>query len=333
MPSVTIRDVARYAGVGVATVSRVLNDNQNVRADTRERVLQAIDSLNYTPNLAARQLSGGKTMVIGVVTPYLTIPSFSERLAGIQRVLWDSRYDLVLHSVRSPENLEGKLRRLLRQKRIDGTILLSPPPLDKTLWDINPDMPIIVLDSPHTATGHPTIMIDDQAGGEMVARYLLQIGHQRIGFVGDELESIFGETSNKRRFDGFQATLAMAGLDLPMKWCRFGEMGSDTARRQAWEILSQAERPTAVFASSDVKAFDVINVAREMNLRVPQDLAVIGFDDIEAAHYMQLTTVRQYLHATGVQAADLILAWVRDDRIPEQAVYQRSVDIVVRNTT
>ncbi len=319
MASVTIRDVARHAGVGVATVSRVINGNDNVREDTRRRVLRAIDQLNYVPNVAARQLSGGKTLVIGVVTPYLTTPSFSERLAGIQTVLWDSKYDIVLHSVRSPEDLSGKMRTLLTQKRVDGIILLTPPRLDDDLWKIDPEMPVVVVDSLNLQERYPTLVIDDARGGRLAVEYLIRKGHRDIGFVGDELQSIFGVTSNKYRFDGFQKVLRAHGIPSQPDWYRFGPMGSESAQRQAREVLSEPQRPTAIFASSDVKAFNVINVAQGMGLRVPEDLAVIGFDDIEAARYMNLTTVRQHLRATGQHAARLMLAWLQDDVVPDHS--------------
>jgi len=332
MTSVTIRDVARAAGVGVATVSRVINGSPNVREDTRLRVLQTIDMLNYVPNVAARQLSGGKTLVIGVVTPYLTMPSFSERLAGIQTVLWDSKYDIVLHSVRNPDDLAGKLRTLFTQKRVDGIILLTPPHLDDGLWKIAPEMPVIVVDSLHLVDRYPTLVIDDVTGGRLAVEYLVREGHRDIAFIGDDLESIFGVTSNKYRFDGFQEALRVNNIPERPDWYSLGPLGSETAQQQAHEILGQSERPTAIFATSDIKAFNVISVAQTMGLRVPDDLAVIGFDDIEAARYMNLTTIRQYLRYTGERAAQLLLSWLQDEVMPEPRTRLCQVDVVERGT-
>ena len=332
MASVTIRDVARHAGVGVATVSRVINGNDNVRDDTRQRVLRSIELLDYVPNVAARQLSNGKTLVIGVVTPYLTMPSFSERLAGIQAVLWDSKYDIVLHGVRSPDDLAGKMRTLLSQKRVDGIILLTPPRLDDKLWDIAPDIPVVVVDSLHLLERYPTLVIDDETGGMLAVEYLIQRGHHKIGFIGDDLESAFGVTSNKYRFDGFLTALRSHNIPEYRVWYSFGPLGGASAQAQAREILAGPERPTAIFASSDVKAFNVVNVAQSMGLRVPDDLAVIGFDDIEAAHYMNLTTIRQHLHMTGERAAQLLLTWLQDEVMPEPLVQLCQVDIVERGT-
>jgi len=332
MPPVTIRDVARHAGVGVATVSRVLNDNQHVREDTRERVLDAIEQLNYVPNIAARQLSGGKTMTIGIATPYLTIPSFAERLAGIQQVLWNSRYDLTLHSVRTTSQLENKLRTLLEQNRVDGIMLLSPPPLGESLWETNPDMPVVVVDSHYPVGLFPTIAIDDERGGRIGTEFLIDHGHRHIGFVGDEIESTFGVTSNKYRYDGFLAALDAHDLPHNPDWCRFGAMDRTVAERHVREVLAQPNRPTALFVSSDIKAFVAMNVAREMGLEIPADIAIIGFDDIEAASFMGLTTVRQHLYDTGRQAAELLLGWLRSNEPPTPTIVYRSVDIVERRT-
>jgi DNA-binding LacI/PurR family transcriptional regulator len=238
----------------------------------------------------------------------------------------------VLHSVRSPDDLTGKIQTLLKQKRVDGIILVTPPKLDDTLWAIAPDMPIVVVDSLHLQDRYPTLVIDDARGGTLAVEYLIAKGHRDIGFVGDELESVFGVTSNKYRYDSFRAVLRAHGIPERPAWYRFGPLGSETAQQQAYEVLSQDQRPTAIFASSDVKAFNVMNVAQGLGLRVPDDLAVMGYDDIEAAHYMNLTTVSQHLHATGELAARLLLRWLQDDVMPDPLVHLCSVDIVARGT-
>ncbi|MEL6150257.1 MAG: LacI family DNA-binding transcriptional regulator [Chloroflexota bacterium] len=332
MPTVTIRDVAKTAGVGIATVSRVLNGSEQVRPDTRQRVLEAIDSLGYVPNDAARQLSGGKTMDIGIVTPFFTVPSFSERLAGIQQMLWDSQYDLVLHSVSSPRKLEGKLVSLLRQNRVDGVILLTPPRLPADIHDINPNIPIVVLDSHYFKDSCPGILIDDVRGGRIATEYLIEHGHRHIGFIGDEPEDDFGFTSTTHRYRGYQVAMQRAELPLRDDWCFLGSIGHAAARKHARTLLSLPQRPTAVFATSDIKAFDVINVAQEMGLRVPEDIAVIGFDDIEASRYMKLTTVRQHLYDGGRQAAATLLDMLAADDFTTAMHHTMPLEIIERET-
>lgn len=331
MTSVTIREVAARAGVGVATVSRVLNGNPNVKEDTRQRVLKAVTDLNYIPNMAARQLSGGKSHVIGIVTPFFTVPSFSERLAGIQHVLWESAYDLVLYSVRSSEHMAQKLHMLLKQQRVDGMILLTPPRLDVNLWDANPNMPIVVVDSQDYIGRYPTVYVDNHEGGQTAAQYLIGKGHWRLGFIGDEVENSFGFSVTADRFAGFCAALDLHSIRKNPDWYRFGQMDSVIARRHAREVLTMGERPNAIFATSDVKAFEVINVAHELGLRVPHDLAVIGFDDITPARYMQLTTIRQHLFESGVRGARMMLNCLNGS--DNLTTYRQSLRIIERLTT
>lgn len=307
MPSVTIRDVARRANVGVATVSRVINNSENVKLETRQRVLTAIDELGFVPNAAAQQLSGGKTYIIGVVTMYFTLPSFADRLSGVQAVLQDTIYDLVLYSVSSPEHLARQLERLFSQRRVDGVILLTPPYVPDTVLQLRDEIPIVIVDPAFAFDNFPQLIVDDVRGGQLATRHLIEQGHTHIGFIGDERDSQFGFTSTSKRFAGFQQVLSEMSLPVNPQWYHFSPVAHHSGRIHAERLLSMDERPSAIFATSDVKAFDVINVANEMGLRVPDDIAVIGFDDIEAARYMRLTTVNQHLTHSGELAAQMLL--------------------------
>ncbi|MDZ4669647.1 MAG: LacI family DNA-binding transcriptional regulator [Phototrophicales bacterium] len=329
----TIKDVADRAQVGIGTVSRVLNNSTQVRAETRERVNRAIEELGFIPNPAARQLSGGKTSVIGVITPFFTQPSYVERLAGIQSSLYDSDYDLVLYSINSREHFHNRIQNLLTQRRTDGLILLTPPRIDtKNLPELD-NMPIVVLDSPHMPH-YPTLRIDDLAGGKLATEYLLSCGYDRIGFIGDRLDDPdFGSGATQYRFEGMQLALAAAGAPKNHRWYRFGGLGHNIARTHTYELLSMSDRPRAIFADSDIKAFDVMNVAQEMGLRVPEDVAIIGFDDIDASRYMMLTTVRQPLGDSGIQTVELLLDWLLNKNEPEKMMYLLPLTIIPRGTT
>ncbi|MEM6282258.1 MAG: substrate-binding domain-containing protein, partial [Chloroflexota bacterium] len=169
-------------------------------------------------------------------------------------------------------------------------------------------------------------------GGRLATEYLIEHGHRHIGFIGDELENDFGFTSTSHRYAGYSQALVHAGLPVRDEWCFLGAMGHEPAREHARALLSLPNRPTAVFATSDIKAFDVINVAQEMGLRVPEDIAVIGFDDIESARYMKLTTVRQHLYEGGRQAASLLLEMLAADDPPENVQHTMPLDVVERHT-
>jgi DNA-binding LacI/PurR family transcriptional regulator len=296
------------------------------------RVLSAIQELNYTPNIAAQQLSSGKTYTVGVLTPYFTLPSFVQRLAGVQEVMHDSAYDLVLHSVHSPEHLDEKIHTLLRQKRVDGLIILSPPPLNEEIWHNVDDIPVVIIDG---RTNHPYAhyIIDNHQGGQLAATYLIEKGYQRIGFVGDEPVNRFGFTSSLHRFEGFKVAIKAAGYEINQSWYGFGVHGKQMAYEMALNILTQPEPPDAVFAASDVQAMGVLAAASELGLQVPEDIAVMGFDNLEVAEYIRLTTVHQPLHESGRLGALELLERLSASAKNYDAIYhQLPLEVVVRAT-
>ncbi len=309
MQSPTIRDVAKHAQVSVATVSRVLNNSARVREHTRQRVLTAIEELGFSPNSAARQLSGGKTYTIAVFSPLFTRPAFVERLAGIQHTLESSDFELVLFSVRSINQLNQQLSTLARQNRFDGLIMLSVSFEESLIFEANPDLPVIVIDD-ERASCYPSVVIDNVQGGQIATEHLINQGHRDIGFIGDEQDRVFGFNSSQRRFKGFQQALEANQLESNPIWNAFGPHARHVAHEQAKHILSLSHRPTAIVTASDTQAFGVLMAAEELGIRVPDDVAVIGFDNIEPAEYMNLTTVHARMFESGQLGAQILLDWV-----------------------
>ena len=303
----TIRDVARHAKVGVGTVSRVLNDSPLVSEDARQRVHQTIDRLGYRRSSTARSLSLGRTQMIGVVAPFFTSSSVLERLRGVVGRLRDhGDYDLVLFDVETLTQRDDAFRSFARTDRVDGLLVMSLRPTDEEVESLRREgLPVVLVDVVHPAL--PRIVIDDVLGGTMATEHLLAKGHTLIGFVGDE-PTPFGFTSSERRRQGMARALRRAGI----KWNSALEFraphGREEARASAERLLSLPEPPTAIFAASDVQAMGVLEAARSGGLRVPEDLAVIGFDDIEVAEVLGLTTVRQPLRETGARGVELLLA-------------------------
>jgi DNA-binding LacI/PurR family transcriptional regulator len=303
----TARDVARHAGVSVATVSRVLNDSSVVTPATRDRVRAAIDELGFRRSSTARSLSVGRSQAIGVVAPFFTTPSVVERLRGVVGRLARRGYDLLLLDIEAPEQRAGALLDFAQRDRVDGLLVISLPLSDDEIAVLKRDqLPVVLVDVAHPQLPH--VVIDDLHGGQLASDHLLAKGHLRIGFVGDAPDNPFGFTSSERRREGFRRALRHAGIEPDPSLEQFGPYGLDEARPLAKALLQHTDPPTAIFAASDMQAIGVLQTADALGLRVPQDLAVIGFDDIDMAAILGLTTIRQPLWETGARGADLLLA-------------------------
>ena len=329
--NVTIRDVAKHAGVGVGTVSRVLNESESVRDSTRVKVLSAIEELNYSPSSVARYLSGGKSMAIGVVVPFFTNDSVVRRLQGVVSVLGNSDYDLVLFDVEKSEKGEELLTNIVQRSLVDGLLILSLLPAQSDLERfLESGIPAVMVDASHPDL--PSIVVDNESGAWQAARHLLALGHRRIGYLSDHPNNPFNLAPVVDRFAGYCGALNEAGLAYDADLYVESLVDRDDARQKAYKLLEQEERPTAVFAYCDIQAIGVIEAARDLGLRVPQDLSVIGYDGIEAAEYMQLTTIRQSLYDSGVKGAELLLQ-VMDGRAPADKKIVLPTELVVRETT
>jgi LacI family transcriptional regulator/LacI family repressor for deo operon, udp, cdd, tsx, nupC, and nupG len=326
----TIRDVARRAGVSVATVSRVLNEIPVVRSEMRDRVQLAIAELGYRPSSTARSLSLGRSQAIGVVAPFFTTPSVVERVRGVSERVGRQGYGLMLFDVETPEQRAGAFRDFARLDRVDGVLVISLPLVDEEVQALERDrLPVVMVDIAHPRL--PNVVIDDERGGELAARHLLTRGHRRIGFVGDLRSNPFGFTSSERRRTGFRRTLDRAGVPTDDSLDCRGRHGRDEARALAIGLLRRRDRPTAVFAASDTQAIGVLEAANMLGLDVPGDVAVIGFDDVEIAPVLGLTTVRQPLRQSGQRGADMLLAAIAGAHAEPTDL--APLEVVARRTT
>ncbi|MGH8573504.1 MAG: LacI family DNA-binding transcriptional regulator [Gammaproteobacteria bacterium] len=298
--------MAARAGVGVGTVSRVLNQSPRVAAATRERVLRAIDELGFRPSQTARRLSLGQTQTLGVIAPFFAQSSVVERLRGVDDVIGGSAYDLTIFNVHTAEQRLHAFQRFARRDRLDGLLVISIPLSEGEIDTLErADLPVVLVDVAHPRLPH--VATDDVLGGRLVAQYLLAAGHRRIAFVGYPAENPLGMLSTSRRLRGLRAALRSAGVRLSEANVKRGSVGRGGARRLTDELLALPRAPTAIFADSDVQAFGVISAVEAAGLSVPRDLSVIGFDDIELAGALGLTTLRQPLRASGERGAELLL--------------------------
>jgi LacI family transcriptional regulator len=327
----TIADVAKHAGVGLGTVSRVLNGSPQVRESTRARVLSSIEILDYRPNPRARGLSRGRCQTLGVVVPFFTHASAVERLRGVVAALDTSRYDLVLFNVESPVHRDQHLASITGRDRADGLLIMSLPIPGRDLDRLTAaGVPIVLVDA--RGKGVPAVVTDDVAGGRLATRHLVDLGHRSIGFIGDDPKNSFGFTSSAQREHGYAVVLAEAGIPHRAELVRHGAHERGLAERLATELLAEPDPPTAIFASSDVQATGVLAAAAALGIRVPDDLSVIGFDDIELAGYVGLTTVHQPLFESGELGARLLLDAVSGE-LPPAVEHVIPIELVERVTT
>ncbi|MFO7679530.1 MAG: LacI family DNA-binding transcriptional regulator [Chloroflexota bacterium] len=305
MDTITIRDVAKKAGVGVGTVSRVLNDSSSVSANTRKKVQFAIEELQYTPNPAARRLSRGKTMVIGAIVPYFTNPSVVRRLQGVVATITESDYDLILFDIESEDRRDVFLRNVPRRHIVDGLLVISFTPTDEEAgYLLESQIPVVLIDAYHPSLSR--VIVDNISGGYQATKYLIDLGHRQIGFISDYLEDPFNSPV-RHRFEGYKKALAEADISFNPDYHRQGIHGRSQANEMTRQLMALHNPPTAIFAYSDTQAIGVMEAARELGIKIPDQLSVIGFDNIEAAEYLRITTIRQALHESGVNGCNLLL--------------------------
>ncbi len=326
----TIYDVARTAGVSIATVSRVLNDPRKVNEETRLVVLNAIDRLGFVPKAEARARAMRSTGRIGVLTPFFTAPSFVQRLRGAAEVLSKYNYELVIYTVYSSERLNTYLDTLPIAHSLDGLIILSLQFSDLYAERLaSHGLETVLVEYPHSALN--SVEIDDVAGGRLAAEYLLQKGHTSFGFIGDTTVPEFGIHPITLRLAGYRRGLNEAGAELRDEHTLLVPYDMETTRTRGREYLKSSNHPSAIFAATDLQATAMLRAARDLGLKVPQDVAILGFDDLDLADYVGLSTICQHLDESGRVAAELLLARLADPKRPVQHI-QLPLSVITRET-
>ena len=290
-----------------------------------------MDELDYSPNPFARRLSLGKSLSLAVIVPFFTRPSFVERLRGVEAAIAETEYDLVLYNVETVDRRDQCFRRVPRRERIDGLLILSISPSDDHAEHIcSSGVPTVLVDAHHQEL--PRIVVDDVEGGHIAARHLIELGHERVGFVGDTYPNAFNFTSSYHRYTGYKKALAEAGMTHAPRYYVTGEHSVDVAAELTHQLLSLPEPPTAIFAASDTQAMGVLEAARDRRVAVPDELSVVGCDDIEIAEYLNLTTVRQPLFESGWRGTHCLLQ-VMAEEAPGKGCEKLPVELMIRGTT
>lgn len=321
---VKMADVARAAGVSVATVSKVVNGRDGISAATFEKVLTAVDELGYETSLGARSLRSHKTNVLGVLVAEFE-PFSTELLKGVSEAIGATDYELLAYSGGHRGRAVGWERRSLGRlagSLIDGAIIVTP-----TVVDAGSGIPVVAVD-PHTGpVGVPTIDSDNLAGAVLATTHLIELGHRRIALLGGrpDLESA------RLREQGFRQAMATAGLPVDESLVVVGGYRPETTEGPARQLLGRDDRPTAVFATNDLSAIRTMEVVVELGLVVPDDLSVIGFDNVpeSALASPPLTTISQPLHEMGATALETLVRLL-EGRGPEPTHVRLPTSLVER---
>ncbi|WP_284943800.1 LacI family DNA-binding transcriptional regulator [Acidisoma cladoniae] len=334
-PRPTIRDVARVAGVAVSTVSYVVNDSGHVSPETRLRVTSAIRALRYEPNTMARNLKTGKASSIGLIAPDLANPYFAAVAAGVQEAAQASDILLVLCTTQSQPHWEDYYSHVVRARRLDGLIFLSGSGmLTASLLELIQRGLVVLVDEKLPGLDVPAVTSNNRRGARAVAGHVLDMGHRRIGIIGGPPQLWTAE----QRLSGYREALAGAGIDpdgVPILHGDYQQASGMVAARALLDVPA-AERPTALLCANDMMAIGAMLCCREMGLRIPGDVSVVGFDDIPMAELMEpgLTSVRQSGHALGRAACRLLLRRINphDGKDEEEVITNQPTTLIPRGS-
>ncbi len=325
--AVTIQDVAKKAKVSVSTVSRVLNGKADVASETQARILAVIDTLGYATNLAARSMRSHKKNLVGLIMPDIAYPFAIEVMKGVNRAIAESEFDLLVYTtgdVRKSGRAshEQKYVSLLTNSISDGVVIVAP-----VAGEFNIDAPIVSIDPLASNPNYPAVHATNYQGALDAMEYLLGLGHRRIGYISGRAEL---ESSN-RRLMGYRDALEKAGIPLDEALIATGDYTTETGVSGARQLLGLKNPPTVIFASNDQMALGVFQVAEELGLRIPDDLSVIGFDNITESKYMGLTTVDQFISEMGYVATQMLIKIINGIPLDDQT-YRMQTRLVIRSS-
>lgn len=329
--TVRIQDVARAAGVSVSTASRVLNNKGDVSQETYARVREVMAQLGYTASLAARGMRSRTTRVIGLVVPDVNEDFAIEVVRGVGEAIKAFNYDLLIYTSSKPldtrPSWEHEHIALLNNGLTDGTVVVTP-----TVDNFPDGSPIVVIDPLGQGASEPSVpsvIATNHVGALEVMAFLVGLGHRRIGFITGRADA----QSAIRRFQGYRDGLEQAGIAFDPELVRQGDYTRETARACARELLTLPTIPSAIFAANDVSALGVLDVAADLGMRVPDDLSLVGFDNLpeSAETTPRLTTVDQSIREMGAVAVQMLIALLRDEAV-EPRLRKVPTRLVVRES-
>jgi LacI family transcriptional regulator, purine nucleotide synthesis repressor len=314
----TIYDVAEKAGVSIATVSKVINDTGRISEETRNKVLKIMRELEYQPSSVAAALTGKQTFTIGVLVPDISNAFFAEIARALENNAREMGYSIILCNTDYQIEREHDYLELLQKKQVDGIIIATEPEDWKAYKSLQKrDIPHLMFSVDSLRFSSHIVTTDDVRGGYMAGRYLLDMGHTEIAIIAEQ-----NRASGRMRLEGFKKSLADEGVVLKDEWTLNAMSKIDDAKAAARKIFQLENRPTAVFASTDLIAAIFIKEARKARVRIPNDLSIVGFDNTIYAELTEpgLTTIAQPKQELAKFAVDQLLKLIKDSKIPQQRI-------------
>ncbi|CAI6022162.1 catabolite control protein A [Cohnella sp. JJ-181] len=329
--TVTIYDVAREAGVSMATVSRVVNNNPNVKPQTRKKVYEAIERLGYRPNAVARGLASKKTTTVGVVIPDIANANFAEVARGIEDIANMYHYNIILCNADKRKEKEIRVINTLLEKQVDGLLFMGGVVTDEHIQAFNTsNVPIVLCATTDEKGTMPSVDIDHETAAYDAVRKLIAEGHVRIAMISGTLQD---PANGYARYQGYKRALEENGIALDESLVRVGNYRYESGIEAVHYFLELSERPTAVFAATDEMAIGAIHGIQDAGLTVPGDISVIGVDNIRLASMVRplLTTVAQPMYDIGAVSMRLLTKLMKKENV-EQARVTLHHELIVRNS-
>jgi len=323
---IKMKDVAKLANVSPSTVSRVLSNPDLVQKETRERVLEVVELLNYKPNLVARQFRKRETKIILVVVPDITSNFFSRVVRGIDQVASSNGYQVILCDTGNEIEKERKYVNLLHQKQADGIILLTARLGQNELESISKEFPMVLACEYIDELNVPTVSIDNVSSSRKMTEYLINLGHTKIAHITGHINGVLG----RDRLKGFRQALLTNGIEIDSTYIQEGDTSMESGYNQTQKLLALEDPPTALFVFNDEMAFGAIKAARAHGLTVPEDIAIVGFDNLEMSTVVTptLTTINQPRYEIGKKAAELLLALMTGEEMKKNRFIMKDTLIV-----
>ena len=336
----TIKDVAQSAGVSIATVSRVLNGSSSVKPATKAAIQRAIEKLNYHPNALARGLQKKQSKTIGVLFPDATSYYFAEIIRGINNSVQQAGYKIMVSSAHDATDEANTFMSLWKSQQVSGLIVMMPSTRNVNIFTSSQrNIPLILLNTAITDGADITIKIDNYSGALEITRHLINHGHKAIGFI----HGAPNNHDSEERYRGYCDALKLADLTTSPYWEFHGNFTENSGYRAVISLLNHPEKPSAIFAANDSMAIGAIEAIRQFSLKVPQDIAIVGFDDISTAQYINppLTTMNVPVLEMGEQAGNHLIGLLENRRqtstqnitVPTHLVVRESCGCQRKNNT